>query len=63
MNSVCFSHDQVTYDITAIDCSSTTAQNAIWIDTDIRLIVEITAQGVRMASCTKEQIYDTCNKM
>ena len=48
MINVCiFSHDQVTYDISAnIDYSSFNRQIAIWADTDIRLIVNITAQSV-----------------
>ena len=48
MNNGCiFSHDQVPHDITAIDCSSNYNKSAIWADTDIRLIVKITAQSVR----------------
>ena len=49
MNNVCiFSHDHITYDITAIDYSSFYRQSAIWADTYIRLIVKITAQSVRI---------------
>ena len=48
MINVCiFSHDQVTYAISAMDYSSFNRQSAIWADTDIRLIVKITAQSVR----------------
>ena len=38
INNVCiFSHDQITYDITVIDCSSNYRSSAIWADTNIRL--------------------------
>ena len=46
MLNVCiFSHNQVTHDISAIDYSSFNRQSAIWADTDIRVIVNITAQS------------------
>ena len=45
MNNVgIFSYDQFTHDITTKHCSSNYRQIVIWADTDIRLIVKITAQ-------------------
>ena len=47
MNNVCiFSHDQVTYDITAIDSSSI----KLWCDADIRLIVKTAVRNVRVTA-------------
>ena len=45
-SKLCFSHDQVTHEITALQFSSNYSSSAIWADTDIRLIVKITAQSV-----------------
>ena len=50
MNNVCiFSYDQFTHNITTIHCSSNYIKSVIWTDTDIRHIVIITAQDVRIS--------------
>ena len=51
INNVCiFSQDQVTHDITVIDCSLNYSQSAIWADIDILLIVNITAFFVNLTT-------------
>ena len=62
INNVCIvSHDQFTYDINAIDCSSNYRKIAIWADTDIRLIVKTTAHNVSIHKMSTNKAALTSN--